>query len=88
VVEIVEIEVREGGKKHKALRKLLEIVSEDPEREFSWSDLARIIVTTGVSYPYSNKIILELIYLGVLSKVGDRYAVDVEKLKEIVESVR
>jgi hypothetical protein len=79
--------VREGGKKYRALKKLLEIVSEEPGREFSWTDLVRIIVSTGVSYPYSNKIILELIYLGVLNKVGDRYAVDVEKLKEIVESV-
>jgi len=69
------------------LRKLLEIVSEEPGREFSWSELARIIVSTGISHTYSNKIIPELTYLGVLNKVGDRYAVDVEKLKEIVESV-
>jgi len=79
--------VREGGKKYRALKRLLEVASEKPGCVFSWTDLVRIIVTTGVSYPYSNKIILELIYLGVLNKVGDRYTVDVEKLKEIVESV-
>jgi hypothetical protein len=82
---VVEVVVK-GGKKYKALKKLLEIVSEEPEKEFSWTDLVRIVVSTGVSYPYSNKIVLELIYLGVLNKVGDRYTVDVEKLKEIVKS--
>jgi tRNA G26 N,N-dimethylase Trm1 len=82
---VVEVIVK-GGKKYKALKKLLEVVSKEPEKEFLWSDLVRIIVSMGISYPYSSKIITELIYLGVLNKIGDRYTVDVEKLKEIVES--
>jgi len=57
------------------------------KKKFSWSDLVRIMVLMGISHTYSNRIIAELTYLGVLNKVGDRYAVDVEKLKEIVESV-
>jgi TPP-dependent indolepyruvate ferredoxin oxidoreductase alpha subunit len=84
---VVEVIVK-GGKKHKALKKLLEVVSKEPENKFSWTDLVRIIVSAGVSYPYSNKIITELTYLGVLNKVGDRYAVDVEKLKEIIKSTK
>jgi tRNA G26 N,N-dimethylase Trm1 len=84
---VMEIIVR-GGKKYKALKKLLEVVSEEPEKEFLWIELVRIMVPTGISYPYTDKIISELKYLGVLKKVGERYRVDVEKLKEILKSFR
>jgi len=77
-----------GGKKHKALKKLLEVASREPEKEFLWNDLVRIIISVGVSFPYSDKIISELKYLGVLNKVGDHYTVNVEKLKEILKSFR
>jgi hypothetical protein len=85
VVVEMEVVVR-GAKKYKALRKLLEVAS-GGQKEFSWSDLVKIMVLMGISHTYSNRIITELTYLGVLNKVGDRYVIDVEKLREIVESV-
>ena len=75
-------------KKWKALKKLLERVEKEPDKELRWSELRAILASAGLSITYAEKLILELELNGIVTKVGKPgkifYRVNVEMLREVV----
>jgi hypothetical protein len=87
---MVEVLVREV-KKWKALKKLLEYAEEEPDKELRWSELRNILVASGASLAYAEKLIIELEVYGIVSKFTklDKiyYKINVEKLREVVKAI-
>jgi signal recognition particle GTPase len=78
-------------KKWKALKKLLEQVEKEPDKELRWAELRIILASAGLSLTYAEKLIPELEMHGILSKYQRSgkiyYRVNVEILKEIVRAI-
>ena len=78
-------------KKWKALKKLLEQIEKEPDKEYRWVELTKIMARGGISLSYAIKLIPELEINEILIKVersGLRYyKVNLEKLREVVRAL-
>jgi ribosomal protein S25 len=84
---VTETLVREI-KKWKALKKLLERVEKEPDKELRWYELRSILASAGLSITYAEKLIPELEINGIVRKVGKPgkiyYRVNVKMLRKVV----
>mgnify|MGYP005618726491 CR=1 FL=1 len=85
VVVMAQVAVRRGSKKHEALKKAVEIFRNNPRG--TWGDLVNILVRSGVSLPYAEKIVKELAALGIARREGQYYVIDVEMLEKSLKNI-
>ena len=78
-------------KKWKALKKLLEQIEKEPDKEYRWVELTKIMARAGISLSYAVKLIPELELNGILIKIERSglkfYRVNLEKLREVVRAL-
>ena len=82
--QVVVVPVKRGSKKYEALRKLIE-VSRSNSR-MTWRGMLDVLIRMGISSSYAEKVVRELIALGVVRKVDNTsYEVDAKALEEALK---
>jgi hypothetical protein len=84
VVE-VRLPARRGSKKVEALKKTLETFRR--KKEFTRSELVTLLIRAGLSATYSERVVTELVALGVIKKRNGYYEVDLNLLEKLLREV-